>query len=96
MTLVEKYAQCLEPLGYGHALYQPWSTTDVKPGTVGFFKDDGTWTSIVNILPDDDDPIDPKLPPVKFKKSDLQKISIGRWPSPQISEGVSKLYSKVK
>ena len=43
------YAEQMKHHPQGYALYEPFSTTSLKPGACGYFDDYGTWNPIVQL-----------------------------------------------
>lgn len=42
------YARLLSWHSVGHALYHPVTSDDLRPGSIGFFDDNGYWCSLPN------------------------------------------------
>lgn len=53
----EEYAYLLRWHSLGHALYRPVLSTEVKPGSVGFFNDHGRWKTLVKDIANAEFPI---------------------------------------
>ena len=48
-NLHRQYSRLLSNHGYGHALREPMSSEEVKPGSCGHFKSDGIWNTLFDI-----------------------------------------------
>ena len=48
-TLAQDYAECFADLGKGKALYNPVSSSELRPGSVGFFDHEARWHNICNL-----------------------------------------------
>jgi hypothetical protein len=42
------YARLLSQHSLGHALYHPVTADNLRPGSIGFFDDNGHWCSLAN------------------------------------------------
>jgi hypothetical protein len=43
------YANAMSNHGYGYALYEPVSSTIVKPGVCGYLDENGNWNPVANL-----------------------------------------------
>ena len=48
-SLVDTYTKRLAVHPYGHALYHPTSTKELRPGSVGFFNTEGLWNLVAHL-----------------------------------------------
>lgn len=85
--LHKQYAKCMKSRSEGHALYRNVPATKLKPGTCGYFDNDGNWQVIVQTS-DPEALENHKLPPlndVRFYKDEGKEY----WRGPLLSDGVT-------
>jgi hypothetical protein len=59
-----QYAETMENHPFGIALYRPPSSSEVKPGIIGYFDEFGSWNTIAD-LADQDDLLQKSLSPAE-------------------------------
>ena len=53
------YSQLLKPYGFGLGLYSPLKNDRIRPGSVGYFDDNGIWHQIILDVRDTPQPLKP-------------------------------------
>ena len=48
-NIQREYSRLLSSHGYGHALYEPVSSEELKPGFCGFFNSDKVWNPLFDL-----------------------------------------------
>ena len=48
-TLAAKYTEQMRHHSHGYALYEPVSSLDLKPGSCGYFDENGKWATITQL-----------------------------------------------
>ena len=48
-SLATHYAEQMRHHSYGHAIYEPASSADLRPGSCGYFDDSGGWMAIAQL-----------------------------------------------
>lgn len=48
-SLAAHYVEQMQHHPHGYAIYEPVSSTDLRPGSCGFFDDSGGWTTIAQL-----------------------------------------------